>query len=148
MIAISKAHFLFLRMKNKLKINLKPSNIFPCFPALLITSSDFPLVIKTSESFFFIWRQSPQWARASSFTRFLDHTQRRTTVCRNPLDEWSARRRNLYVTTHNTDNRQTSTSPVGLEPTISEGGRPQTYAKTARSLGPALDSLGYYNQRY
>jgi hypothetical protein len=33
------------------------------------------------------WRESPQWARATSFTRFLDHTQRRTTVGRNPLDE-------------------------------------------------------------
>jgi hypothetical protein len=45
--------------------------------------------------FFFVcfWRDSPQWARASSFTRFLDHTQRRTTVRRTPLDEWSARRR-------------------------------------------------------
>ena len=32
-------------------------------------------------------RNSPQWARASSFTRFLDHTQRRTTVGRTPLDE-------------------------------------------------------------
>jgi len=30
---------------------------------------------------------SPQWARAPSFTRFLDHTQRRTTVGRTPLDE-------------------------------------------------------------
>jgi hypothetical protein len=29
----------------------------------------------------------------------LDHTQRGTTVGRNPLDEWSARRRDLYVTT-------------------------------------------------
>jgi len=29
---------------------------------------------------------------ASSFTRFLDHTQRRTTVGRTPLHEWSARR--------------------------------------------------------
>jgi len=52
--------------------------------------------------------KTPQWARASSFTRFLDHTQRRTTVCRTPLDEWSARRRNLYPTTHNTHNRQIS----------------------------------------
>jgi hypothetical protein len=26
------------------------------------------------------WRDSPQWARASSFTRFLDHTQQHTTV--------------------------------------------------------------------
>jgi len=51
---------------------------------------------------------SPQWARASSFTRFLDHTQRRTTLGRTPLDEWSARRRDLYLTTHNTHNRRTS----------------------------------------
>jgi hypothetical protein len=33
------------------------------------------------------WCNSPQWARASSFTRFLDHTQLRTTVGRTPLDE-------------------------------------------------------------
>ena len=25
--------------------------------------------------FFFFWRNSPQWVRASSFLRFLDHTQ-------------------------------------------------------------------------
>jgi len=31
-------------------------------------------------------RDSPQWARASSFKRFLDHI-RRTTVDRTPLDE-------------------------------------------------------------
>ena len=38
--------------------------------------------------FIYLLRQPPpQWARASSFTRFLDHTQRRTTVCRTPLDE-------------------------------------------------------------
>jgi len=30
---------------------------------------------------------APQWARASSFMRFLDHTQRRTMVSRTPLDE-------------------------------------------------------------
>ena len=30
---------------------------------------------------------SPHWARVSSFTRFLDHTQRRTTAGRTPLDE-------------------------------------------------------------
>jgi hypothetical protein len=42
----------------------------------------------------------------SSFTRFLDHTQRRTTVGRTPLDEWSARHRDFYTKTHTTD-RQT-----------------------------------------
>ena len=58
------------------------------------------------------------------FLMFLDHTQRRTTVCRTPLDEWSARRRDLYLTTHNTQNRQISMPPVGFEPTISAGERP------------------------
>jgi len=33
------------------------------------------------------WRNSLQWTRASSFMRFLDHTQRRTTIGRTPLDE-------------------------------------------------------------
>ena len=38
------------------------------------------------------WRESPQWARASFFTRSLDHTQRRTEVGSAPLDESLARR--------------------------------------------------------
>ena len=53
----------------------------------------------------FLWRCGPTRAMASSFMRFLDHTQRRTTVGRTPLDEWSALRRDLYLTTHNTHNR-------------------------------------------
>ena len=85
------------------------------------------------EYFFFYWRYNPLWvcilhpssgAVASSRTRFLDHTQRPATVGRTPLDEWSVRRRDLYLTTHNTHNRQTSMPPVGFEPTISAGERP------------------------
>ena len=34
-----------------------------------------------------LWRYSPQWARASSFMKFLDHIQRGTTLGRTPLDE-------------------------------------------------------------
>ena len=56
---------------------------------------------------------------------FLDHTQRRTTVGRTPLDEWSARRRDVYLTTHDSHNRQISMPPVGFEPMISAGERPQ-----------------------
>ena len=67
-------------------------------------------------------------AMASSFLRFLDHTQRRVTVGKTPLDELSARRKDLYLTTHNTHNRRTSMPPVGFEPTIAAGERPQTYA--------------------
>jgi hypothetical protein len=36
---------------------------------------------------FFLWRCDPAWVMASSFLRFLDHTQRRTTVGETPLDE-------------------------------------------------------------
>jgi len=46
--------------------------------------------------------------------RLLDHTQRHTTVGRIPLDEWSARRGDLYLTTHNTHNRQTSMPTGGI----------------------------------
>jgi hypothetical protein len=95
-------------------------------------------------SLFFIWRNSPQWARTSSFTRFLDHPQRRTTVGRTPLDEWSARRRDLYLTIHNTHNRQTSMPSVGFEPTISAGERPQTQAlDRTEPLRPAHSMLEY-----
>ena len=40
--------------------------------------------------------------RASSFMRFLDHTQRRTIVGSTPPYKWSARRTDLYLATHNT----------------------------------------------
>jgi len=54
------------------------------------------------------------------FLMFLDHTQQRTTVGRTPLDEWSARRRDVYLTTD-----KYPCPPVGFEPTISAGERPQ-----------------------
>ena len=37
--------------------------------------------------FFFFWADSPRRAMVASFTRFLYHTQRRTTVGRTPVDE-------------------------------------------------------------
>jgi len=80
---------------------------------------------KSNRLFICFWRDNPQLARASSFLRFLDHTQQRTTVGRNTLDQWSARHRDHYLTTHN---RQTSMPPVGFEPTVSAYELPQTYA--------------------
>ena len=49
-----------------------------------------------------------QWTRDASLMRFLDHTQRCTTLSRTPLYEWSVRRRDLYLTTHNIHNRRIS----------------------------------------
>ena len=51
---------------------------------------------------------------ASSFSRFLDHIQRRDTVGRTPLDEWSVRRRDLYLTTYNTHNRHVVHTSGGI----------------------------------
>ena len=89
-------------------------------------------------TFFFLWRCDPTRVMASSFLRFLNHTQRRTTVDRTPLDEWSACRRDLYLITHNTHNRQTSMPLVGFEPTISAGERPQTYALDRAATGTGM----------
>jgi len=72
---------------------------------------------------------------ASSFIRFPHHTERRITVGRTPLDEWSARRRDLYLTTHNIHNRQTSMPSTGFEPTISADEWPQTYALDRAATG-------------
>jgi len=46
--------------------------------------------------------QQPPWVRASSFWKFHDHALRHTTIGRTPLDAWSTRSSNLYLTTHNT----------------------------------------------
>jgi hypothetical protein len=75
---------------------------------------------------------------ASSFLRFRDRTHWHYTVGRTPLDEWSARRRDLYLTTHNTHNRQTSMPPADFEPAISAGKRLQTYALDRSATGIGL----------
>jgi len=45
---------------------------------------------------------------------FLNHTQRRNTVGRTLLYEWSARRWDLYLTPHNTQKKQTSMPLRGI----------------------------------
>jgi len=47
----------------------------------------------------------------------------------------AAHRRDLYLTTHNTHNRQVSMPSVGFEHTISAGERPQTYALHRAATG-------------
>ena len=59
-----------------------------------------------------------------AFTIILRHIK----LGRTPPDEWYARRSNLYLTAHNTHNRQTSMPPAGFEPAIPASERPQTHA--------------------
>ena len=56
----------------------------------------------------------------------------RTTLGGTPLDEWSARRRDLYLTTHNIHNTETSMPPAGFEPTIPAIERPHTHSLDPR----------------
>jgi len=52
-------------------------------------------------------------------------TLRHTTLGRTALDEWPARRTDLYLTTHNIHDRHFM-PPAGFEPVIPASGRPQT----------------------
>jgi hypothetical protein len=56
------------------------------------------------------------------------HPARHTTLGRTPLDEWSARRRDLYLKIHSTHKRETSMPPAEFEPTIPASEQPQTHA--------------------
>ena len=69
------------------------------------------------QEMYLAWWEVEIWFLKFNFTR-------RSTVGRTPLNEWSARRRDLYLTTHDTHNRQISMPPVGFEPKISAGERP------------------------
>ena len=74
--------------------------------------------------FFFLWRCGLTRAMASAFLRIRDHTQRRTIFNSTPTDEWSFRRRDLYLITHKSHKRQTSMPPAGFEQTIQARKRP------------------------
>jgi hypothetical protein len=60
---------------------------------------------------------------------------RHTTIGRAPLDEWSASRRDLYLTTHNTHKTQTSMTPAGFKHEIPASARPQTHALDRAATG-------------
>jgi hypothetical protein len=89
-----------------------------------------------SDSFFFFFynRSGP---RPPNF-RGLVITLRHTKLGRTPLDEWSARRRDLYLTTQNTHKRQTFMLPAGFEPTIPASEQPQNHALDWWPLEPPL----------
>jgi hypothetical protein len=79
-------------------------------------------------------RNSPKWTGTPHYRGFTI-THRHTTLGRNPLEEWSAWCRDLYLKTHSTDNRQTSTPRRDSNPQSqhSSGRTPTPY--NARPLG-------------
>jgi hypothetical protein len=84
---------------------------------------------------FFFGATTPQWARVSSFPRFLDHTQRRTTAVG---FLWMSDQLVAETSTwqHTQHSQQTNVhAPVAFEPTISPGERPQTCSLDRAATG-------------
>jgi hypothetical protein len=85
------------------------------------------------------WLGSPSRPRPPHRCVF-DITLRHITFGRTSLDEGSARRRDLYLTTRNTHNRQTSMLPAGFEPAIPASERPQTHTIDRATTGIGLST--------
>ena len=91
-------------------------------------SSLFPESCYTVRPIHFLWAENILWI----FSSLVDNpnrpgpllclgfeiTFRHTTLGKDPLDEASACRRDLYLTTHNTHNRQAFIIQTGFEPAI------------------------------
>ena len=81
-----------------------------------------------TRKFFFLSCNSPPSGTGPPHYPGFMITLRHTPLARAPLGEWSARRRDLYLTTHNTHKSQTFTAPKGFEHKIPANKRPQTNA--------------------
>ena len=96
---------------------------------------------------FFLWRNSPPVGRGLLSVEAL-RSLRHTALARTRLDKLSARRRDLYLTTRNTNKKQTSMPPTGFVPAIPTSGRQQTHAldRASTETGSRI-LLGWSNQR-
>ena len=90
-------------------------------------------VIPANALFFHGTTTPPQWASASSLSRLHDLTHTHT-LGSTPLDEGSDRRRDLYLTTHNTP-PQIHMPPVGFEPATPTSQRLQNHALDRTASG-------------
>jgi len=97
--------------------------------------------------FFLPWHNSPTGPRPPHCRGFTI-TLRHTTLGRISLDEWSARRRNLYLKTYNNHKRRTSMPAVGFEPKNPASERPQTYAFDCAVTGVGLADITTYNTSF
>ena len=82
-------------------------------------------------SFFLQGAAGPFWARAFLLPIIHDYAQTHHTLGRTPLDEWSARCKDLYLTTHNTIARERFHAPGGILPH-----KPSKRAAADRRLRP------------
>ena len=90
--------------------------------------------------FFFVAQQSLIGHGLSQYQGFtISHSDTHTTLGRTRLNEWAARRRNLYLPTHNTQKRQTSTQPHPVRTEFPSPGKRAT-------LNPRLRPRGHWDR--
>jgi hypothetical protein len=71
-----------------------------------------------------------------------------TTLCRSPLNGWSARHRGLCPSIHNTQETETYMPSGGFEPTVPPSERPQTHAldSAATGIGKSENTFSFLTQ--
>ena len=99
--------------------------------------------IQTPIYYLFLWRCGPTRAMASSFLRFLDHTQdaSQSVGLLWTSDQLVAETSAWQHITITTDKQPCP--PVGFEPTISASERPQTYALDRAATGTGTNTHTY-----
>jgi hypothetical protein len=123
--SIRKAHLLLLKVGIVMVVfTILPTCLGPC------DVTNFICVIVFFNSSTAPWGLGRLIVRGFTITHF-----RHTTFGRTPLDEWPARRTDLYLTTHNTHKGQTSMPSAGFKPTIPVSDRPQTYGLDRTTTG-------------
>ena len=101
---------------------------------IIVLNKIISLYLLRNYNFFFHGPTAPSGSRPPHCRGFMI-TVRHSTLGRTPLDKWSARRRDLYLTIHNPHKRQTSMPPAGFAPAIPASGRPQTHALDRAATG-------------
>jgi hypothetical protein len=121
----------------------RSQGVCECFSKHQISVGEVSLHFQL-ELYFFYCRAAPSGPGRPHYRDFTI-TFRHTTLGRTPLDEWSVRCRDLYLTTHNTYKRQTSMPPAGFEHAIPASKRPQTHAldRATTGVGMQLNILGF-----
>ena len=123
---------------HKLQCNVRRGIATRSETCLVHTESLVPLIFYWSKLFYLLTvgveGHCCNWWHSETHT----HTH-----CRTPLDEGSASRKDLHLTTHNIQNRQTSMSLVVFEPVTPASERPQTHA-----LNRAVAGIGTVNTKW
>ena len=130
------------------RLRVKPNLVWAQHSCLLIRSSSLVLFLNSN-----LFNDSPVLRIAffsmahraligqglrifeASLSHTHAHTHTHTHLGKTPLDERSARRRDLSLTTDNNHNRQTSMPPAGFEPAIPASGRSQTHTLDGAATG-------------